>query len=395
MFPLSHSTRRTVCVLIFLGAGVVPAMLCAAWCIARHRPERVPAAAAELSREMGLRVALGDLEYVRPGVVRYKDLTLTHPETGRTVLSCSSVEASWIAVEGDSRRPSLALTISGLEIESNGLEELGRLVSHVMQSRTRLVEPGLQLTTDGAVLRSPGGTIVHALSELQATMETLPGGIQAQVAFRLAGQTGQQPLRLWIGRNRQTSPPATGFDFSTGEAFVPCDLLAMVLPDLGLLGPRSRFQGRFWASCPAEGWQGALSGRVAEVELDRLMDQWSTHRLTGTAWVVVQTAQFRRSHLEKASGAILANSGVISRSLLSAAVQRPGPGPLRRARHAWRPGALWAVGAGLLPRCARVASGRLLPECGGRDRAGGPLPAAALRRIRPRRRSRPWRWCRR
>jgi hypothetical protein len=103
-------------------------------------------------------------------------------------------------------------------------------------------------------------------------------------------------------------------------------MLAAGLPELGTLGSRCRFRGYIYANQdsgrhPIDNWSGGVTGQFTGVDLDRLVTDHFPHKLSGAADVDIKTAKFHHNRLEAATGTIVGGPGVISRSLLQAAVK--------------------------------------------------------------------------
>ena len=99
--------------------------------------------------------------------------------------------------------------------------------------------------------------------------------------FRLAGADTPEPARIRVVRNRQVSPPASGFELYTGGGELPCNVLAMGLDELKPLGPRCRFRGYIWANETPDGWQGEVTGQLVELDLGGLVTDHFPHKLAG------------------------------------------------------------------------------------------------------------------
>jgi hypothetical protein len=84
---------------------------------------------------------------------------------------------------------------------------------------------------------------------------------------------------------------------------------------LANLGDLATFQGTAEAMLGADGWEGELTGRFRDVDLDRLTECYD-HKLSGSAEVVFRRAQFRSGRLVDAAGDVLCSGGVVSLSLL-------------------------------------------------------------------------------
>ncbi len=390
MLQLHDKTRRRICVAGFVLLCVVPTVLVAVWCIARNMPGHVPAEARRLSRELGLDVSLDGLRHLRPGVVLYEGLELADPETDATVLRCRLLEATRKhTTDQQGKRKSLLVLVAWQpELQAAGFDRLGQLLGRTLQRQTGRPDVDVQLTAGEVTLRA--GENSQTLTELQGSIETLPAGTQAQLSFRLAGTDMPEPMRIRIARNRQTTPPATGFELDTGGTAIPCSLLAMGLKALRPLGPRSRLRGYIWANQTPDGWDAEVTGELFDVDLGRLVTEWFPHKLSGTGQVMIQSARFRAGRLVMASGILTAGPGVISRSLINAAVgqlklvpgmEPPMPGGLVPYEQLALVFILDAQGLTLYGRCTATAPGTILADRNGRllgEPASQPQPVVAL-----------------
>jgi hypothetical protein len=326
MFRLHDKTRRRICLAGFVVLCILPTAVVLAWCAWRQMPRHVPAEAARLGRELRLGVSLAGVKHLRPGVVLYEGLELSDPDTDRVVLRCRALEATYRAANSQQQgRPLLTLIASQPEIEAAGLEQLRQLLSGVLERRIGHGRFDLRLAANEVTLRAEENT--KTLAGLSASIDSSPEGSQAAVSFRLRGIAASKAMQIRIVRSRQVSPPATGFELDTGGAAVPCDLLALGLPVLGPLGPPSRFRGIIWANQvpDSEGpdcWAVELTGQFLEVDLGRLLSERFTHKLSGMGQVTIQSARFRCGRLEEVCGFVDIGPGVISRSLIDAAVEQ-------------------------------------------------------------------------
>ncbi len=322
MFTLHDSTRRLLCLVVFLGLGLAPTLWTARWCLGRNHPALAANEAQRLSLSLGLRVGLTRFEYLRPDAVAYYGLQLADPETGRPLARCESLRCTRATSRDAAGQSveSLHLVAKQCDLEADGLTELGRLVQRLLQSRTAWSSPHGRLEATAVSVRSPAASV--QLRDVQGQMGTLPSGGQAEIVFRLPGTTEVEPVRIRLGRNRQMNPPATGFELSTGGTAIACRTLALGLPLFARFGAQSRWSGTLWANQMSEDWQGELTGRLLDLDLAGLFSQGFPHKLSGTANLDIQVARFRQGRLEEAAGVVLAGPGVISRSLLDAAVTR-------------------------------------------------------------------------
>lgn len=326
MFRLHDKTRRRLCLAGFFLLCVAPTLGVGAWCAMRHLPWAAEEEAKNLGRQLGLDVHLQGLKNLRPGAVLYEGFQLADPETGQCLLRCRMLEVQWKTIadrQGDVK-PMLILLASQTEIEKAGLRQLGNLLQRAMQGQTG--RPAVDLRVSAGELTLRAGANSQTLTGVEGSLDNPPGGVQAMAAFRLAGADMAEPIKIRVVRNRQTTPPASGFELYTGGGELPCDLLAAAWPELGELGSRSRFRGYIWANQdPGErtidNWSGEATGQILGIDLERLVSDYFPHKLSGTADVTIQTARFRHGRLEEVGGTVVAGPGVIGRSLLQAAVR--------------------------------------------------------------------------
>ena len=324
MFRLHDKTRRQICLAGFFLLCIAPVLGAAAWCAMRHAPWVVQEEARNLARQLGLEVRLTGMKNVRPGTVLYEGLELADPETNQRLLYCRVLEVQWKTVAADrgSSRPLLVMQACQPEIETAGLRQLGALLQRAMQGQTGRPAVDMRVSAGELTLRAGPGS--RTFTGVEGSFDNPPGGVQAIVAFRIPGVVMPEPIRIRAVRNRQTSPPASGFELSTGDGELPCDLLAAGLPELAGLGSRSRFRGYIWANQdydPQAGnnWSGGAAGQLLGVDLERLVSDHFPHKLSGAADVSITSARFVRGRLNQASGTIIAGPGVVSRSLLLSA----------------------------------------------------------------------------
>ena len=121
-----HPYAYVLCAAAFLTLGVLPALLVGGWCWSRHTRGCVLAEAERLGRQLGLKVTVGGLKHLRPGVVLYEQLEASDPETGRPIFRCRLLEAARQVQGGPEaqRRPVLLLTASQPEVEAASLDRI-------------------------------------------------------------------------------------------------------------------------------------------------------------------------------------------------------------------------------------------------------------------------------
>ncbi len=394
MFQLYDKTRRRICVAAFLTLGVLPALLVGGWCWGRHTWGCLQVEAQQLSRQLGLNVKLGGMKHLRPGVVLYEQFAAADPETGRPIFRCRLLEIARQTPSAGgpaaTRRPTLLLTASQPEVDAASLDRVWQCLQRSLEGLGGPLETDLRLSAAELTLRAADNS--QTLTEVKGTMESLPDGTHVRLDFRLVGANTPEPAHICLVRNRQVSPPASGFELHTGGGELPCGVLAMGLRELKPLGDRCRFRGIIWANETPDGWQGEVTGQLVDLDLGGLVSDHFPHKLSGAGEVTIESARFRHGRLEQGS-AVVAGPGRIDRSLLAAAVERLGlvptaellrNGDLVEYKQLAFSATLDAQGLTLRGRCDAAERGTILSD--GRHRLLGesqqpPTPAVALVRM--------------
>lgn len=392
MFQLHDVTRRRVCVAAFLLLGLLPTLLAGGWCLGRCAPGFLQTEAKRLSQQLGLNVKLGGLQHLRPGTVLYEQFEAANPETGQTVLRCRLLEVTrqQQTDEQGQGRTVLAMKASQPEVEAASLGQIWQCLTRTMEGSCGPLEADVQLSATELTLQAADNS--QTLTGVEGTVQNLPGGTLAQLHFRLAGADTPEPVLIRIARDRQVSPPASGFELYTDNGKLPCHVLAMGLADLKPLGPRCRFTGHIWGKETPDGWEGGVAGDFVELDLGRLVSERYPHRLAGVANVTILSAHFCRGRLEEGSAIVVAGPGTIDRSLMNAAVeclrltpgaeQLPGDDPVPYEQLAFL-ATLDAQGLRVGGRC-KVPERAILSDgqyCLLGESLAQPVPAVALARM--------------
>ena len=323
-------TRRMICRAGFLAVCVLPTLAVAAWCAAQTSVAHRTACAVALSRACGLRVALAEVSYPRPGITLYRDVALADPETAAPLARMRFIE---MRSGGDPA----ACVVSQPEIDAARLGRLWQIVARRMRQPAG-DQSLFRLAAAEATLHGPRGS--QTLTEVLGQLDSPSGAAGERIAtlsFRIAGVDSPEPIKLRCVRTAATAPPTdhvelpavshvelpavSHVELETGGAAVPVWLLAAPLGIADRLGERARFRGSIWATETADGWDGEISGQFTDVDLQAVVTEQFPHRLSGTADITIRKARFHRGRLEEASGTFAAGPGVISRSLVRAAAE--------------------------------------------------------------------------
>jgi hypothetical protein len=313
---MPRRTHRILCRFGFLTFCLLPTLLVGGWIVNERVIEGSPSPAveaaarpiaeAELSRLLGLKVTLERISYPQTGVTLLENVTIADPETGGRIAAVPALE--------------MAKTESGLELIATRPEidaERWRLLweslhDRVLRERGETISPA-HLTARQAMLVSDRPDRSPSFSDVEIR---LASG-NAAIEFRLAGAESPHRMRFRANRERSATPPYTRWELHTGESTLPCSLFADRLPWLARLGAGCGFNGSLWAEETAAGWQGEVTGRFLDVDLDRLVSEQFPHKLSGSAKVTFSRLEFEGGRIRQAAGWLDAGPGTISRGLLS------------------------------------------------------------------------------
>ncbi len=366
MFPLHDRTRRRIALTAFGAFCALPTLLILLWGFSRQMPWHTGAEVRRLEAALGLRVRVDRAWNTQPGVWRYDGFSLDDPETGQRLLQCEQIEVHYTG-RGSSAPATLVLHARRPVANEAGATALYRLLSRAMQGQMGRAPLDWQWTAEEFAL-GEGPAVVH-LAGLSGGAQSHPGGVKAQLRFRLAGGDETEPAHVELFRNRLTSPAGLELKLDTGATPLPCHLLAAGLPAFRSLGPHGQFRGYLRADQTSHGWRGELTGHFAGVDLGHLVRERFAQQLTGVGEVTIERARFDGSRVEEASGSIAVGPGTIGRRLLDAAVEQmrlirsapptegDDPVPYRQLAASWR---IHAGGLRIEGRCLSSGPGTLL-----------------------------------
>lgn len=315
-------TRRLLCRLGFLLFCVAPTLGVSAWIGVVRSPAYIAACRAECERQLsdalGLAVSVQEMHHLLQGVTLLDRVVLSEPETEAPMARIRHLEFGF----QDGRFMVLA---SQPEIEGRQVWRLWETLHERLLRARRTAAVDAQFFAGEITIRQADGPAATTLTDVRGQLTTTDAGPQATLEFREAALQMSEPAQLRITRNRQVSPPATRWALNTRSTALPCSLLADYLPVLQTLGEQAAFRGTIEAMPAAEGWEGEITGRFSDVDLDRVTERLKLrHKLSGAADVVFRRASFRAGRLIDAAGDLTCNGGVVSRSLLYQANQSLG-----------------------------------------------------------------------
>jgi len=301
-----------ICRIAFFAFCALPTAWVVVWIGLRHHPRCVAAREAQWSAALGLDVSLGGVSTPRPGITLLSDVRLADRETHEDVARVRVVQVTRNDEE-------TLLVLSQAEVKGDRLGQLWESLHDRILRRDPAHPIAVQWSASEVTLDVAGE--LRTLTDVRGRVDPTQAAARATFEFRIAGQDMPDPVQVCLIRNRQMTPSATRVELHTGQTDLSCSMLSAHVPSLQRLGDACRFRGSIWAMETAAGWQGEATGRLTQVDLDRLVSDAFPHKLSGTAQVAMRRFVVRAGRLSEATGCVWAGPGVVSRSLLTAAAQ--------------------------------------------------------------------------
>lgn len=306
--------RRLFCRVTFCILCLLPTLVIGGVAMIAHTPAyragRTARWQSRLSARLGLKVVCSRVEWVGDGRMVAYGIQLQDPETRACLARARS--ATLIATS-----PQPVIRVGQPELSFQRLPRLVEVLhEHLMLRR---VETGtsFHLSTSTLVLSRESGA--ESVLDVQLVLDVHDAGTEAFLEFRPTEATEEQRVRLRMVRNRQLTPPATGWELHTGSAELPCHLVLAGLPALKRLGDTCVFQGSVWSEQRDVGWEAEISGTFRELDLDRLVTGQFPHKLSGMAELAFSRMIVHRGRLVEARGKLCSSGGVVSQTLIEAA----------------------------------------------------------------------------
>jgi hypothetical protein len=316
MFVMHDRTRRLLCRIGFLTLCVAPTLFIVMWICVVHSPAYVAHRKAiwerTLSDQLGLVVSLDGVSHPTRASTLLEGIDLTDVETGSRVARIRQIE---MGRSGDQ----FLLLASQPEIQGEQIWRLWEVLHERILRGQAAAGWRAQLVAGEVTVHRADGEGASTLTDVRCQLAPTRDGPQATIEFRDVALQMAEPAQLRITRNRQVTPPATRWELNTRTTALPCSLLADQIEVLTWLGDEATFQGTVEAMPTAVGWEGEITGRFRNVDLDRVVTYRYDHKLSGAAEIVFRRAKFRGGKLIDAAGDVACDGGVVSWSLLDQA----------------------------------------------------------------------------
>jgi hypothetical protein len=270
MFHLHDRTRRKLLLTGFVLICVLPTCAVAGWCLWRNSPWETRLAAERLQQRLGWTVKLERLRHPRPGTEVYENLELLDPETGRTIFTCRAVQVARGTMPDPQGNeiPALSLTLDQPEINAAAFPQIGRLLERALQDQ---IAAGENCNFSARTFKLRRGEAIETFSDIDAGVVHAGGDAQAAIRFQLPDAPAAAQVGIRLYRDRGLTPPQNHVEILTYGNEVPCDLLALGIPEFAKLGSKSRFQGEltifnFEQENIVRDWEGKMSGKFVNVD---------------------------------------------------------------------------------------------------------------------------------
>jgi len=344
---LREQSRRQICQLAFVALCLGPTAAVLAIGVARRLPSHTAACVDELRDRLGLDVGLREVSHPRPNLLLFHELELTDPETGELVLKCRLLEAS----SGGAFR---VFKASGVELHADAVEHVWRLLERTLRGQMPGGATGpLRLLADSLTWFGPERA--QTFTDVMGQLGSGPQGMEASLSFRIVGTNMPESATIRVVR-RGGDEPSTA---------------APLLSNVDWLGSRAAFHGYLWAQESSRGWEGELTGKLSDLDLDAAVSAHFPHTLSGSVNVQLERVRFRQGRMVEAVGAVTGDGGTISRSLLVAGLrcldldtemEMASPELIVRYRRLAFDFILEPQGLKLIGRCAARQRGTLLAD---------------------------------
>ncbi|MGM0490559.1 MAG: hypothetical protein ACQESR_27860 [Planctomycetota bacterium] len=306
--------RRRLCRATFCMVCVLPTLLIASAAVIVNTPVYRATQTArwrsQLAARLGLQVRCSRIDWAAKGQLVVHEIELRDPESQARLARAQSATIGCIDT-----RP--VIQLSHPEVTFSRLPRLVAVLHEHLMQRNDTTGASFQLSAATVLLHKD--TRSESLLDVELAVDAGHDATEAFLQFRPAGSEDGKPVRLRVARNRQLTPPATGWELHTGSAKLPCQLLSAWFPQLTRLGNTCSFEGSVWSEHLGTGWEAEISGVFRRLDLDQLVTGQFPHKLSGMAELTLPRLIIHRGRVLEAEGKLCSSGGVISRTLIKAA----------------------------------------------------------------------------
>ena len=309
MFSFHEKTLRRIGLVGFGLFCVAPTLAVLAWIISLHLPAHRRDVERSFSRILGMDVRIETVRHPKPGLTALEDVEIRTAESGEVILRSKSVEISsrW---NGPAELNATRVTVEAKHYPA--VEELFRRLltrkvkPDAFQVRVNVGEFNVRLTEK---TRS-------TLLDVRGMIASEPEESQTHWNFRLGDETSAEPVRLSFRRKRSDGPVTTIMGVHTGKGEISSELLGLGLPWMRVFGA-AEFSGKIQTESHGGGTETQLLGRWRDVEVETLVHDRESAKITGLADLRVSYARFYNGRLAQATGVLRLGAGSVAPDLLT------------------------------------------------------------------------------
>lgn len=336
MFIERSAARIRLARVLFVLLGLLPFAGLCGWAAMRHSSGHREAMERRCEQVIGLPLAIGSVEYVRPNVMRLRDCRLS-AASGAVVLTAPAIEVESLASEVRVTlgrldcTPELARVLAGLAWD--WLRQPARFPVDCVVDVDDFSWRQRPAAVAGGV--APGGPGSEHPPARSLHVECVAANGSRAVRVRRDAEGGQaaDEVRVMAGNLAGDA----GMLEVAGTITEPLPI-ALIESLTGLemgtlpLGEDAVVAGTIAAVLDAEGQRGSVQGRVERIDL-ATASLHLTHRLSGEALLVVDRLEWRRGRITTCECQGSVSRGRFGQRLLDACVSTIGcrPGPAYRS----------------------------------------------------------------
>jgi hypothetical protein len=315
MFPLHESTQRKLCRILFGAICIAPTFALAGYGLRLNLPGHRQATESALAGELGLRVLVDSVVHPRPGETRLHNVRLRDPETGAQIGQIRELEITQLDGRTVIYAAQPQLDAAHFELIFRRFEERALRSGASPAGNFELHAADLTITAPQAESQ----TLRNVLLRVARGQDTTT----AELHYLVAGVAMAEPATVRITRSAPAKSPAgMSLAWHTGGAALPVAPWVARFPWLAHLGEHCHFRGELSAEQTGRTWRGELGGELSRIDLEQLVSDQFSHKLSGEARAIFESLRFEEGRVASVRGRIEAGPGVIGQPLLTAAIEQ-------------------------------------------------------------------------
>ncbi len=322
----SNPTKRFFCRVIFIALGLLPLLGTVSWATYRGLYQTNASYASEIGKHLGLGCDVERAIHVRPGVIRFEGLKLRDTEGLEILGHCDEATLHSSPFDREIR-------ISALSVSDVHFRRLLELLDERVLQNPRMLQLQTAIQIDRLTIDSAGSSAV-IFDDVRIVASLSNVGPQANAEFTLipaneSSGVANEPIRLDVIRelaqhgsgDGEPSIPVTRLNLITGNATLPCSLLAGFFGSHHL-NPDATFEGNIHLvsdSHQSAAWTGDAYGHLENLQLQEICSI-----ATGNAKLTFRKATFDKGVATLLDGTLAVNGGKLQSGFVHSAIENLG-----------------------------------------------------------------------